>query len=468
MLVSVDPASYYAAAVCFGKDVAGDVQRAEATLASALAGTERIAGSDEAGSAWAAEYDRVAGATSQTINDAARAALTVADLLRQSGLNHAMADADSHLFGAVLQAPTAARSSGFGSCVQVPSPAGGFIPAPEGWEQVAAFVAIVWPDGDASKLRGVAEAWRSVANSLEGVWPSINRALTALDGMQSPEIDSARGVCLTVGDALTETAGQCRAIAEATDSLAAHIEEAQGKLREQVAIMLAETALIEAAAVAAGVFTAGVGLAAGTAGAVLNTGKFSARMTAIVLRMREGVTLALTRMTVRSLDTTTDSLRSIIARAPMTAATVGLAGTAKSLTAIADRLAKSPWPFGPSPRGFMIEARLGGNLPKSFPTIDRFDRGIGRATSIKSLDLGAKTYQSETAMTRLLTKYVDKVAEFKGANWGGERIAPRAVKERELHLAIPRRATDMQTDVLASMARYAESRGVIFTVEVIR
>ncbi len=468
MLISVDPTAWYQAASCFGNDVGGGIRSAESALASALAGSERIAGSDPAGMEWGAEYDRVAGATSQTINDLAAASLTVASLLRQTGLNHAAADADSNPLGARLLQPVETWDDGFGACVQVPSVEGGALPAPEGWELVTQIAAVMFPDGDGGKLRAVAQAWRATASLLEAVWPSVSSALISLDGQDSPEVDQARGVCITVGDAVSDTAGQCRALADSADAMAGHIEEAQAKLREQIAIMLAETALIEVAAVAAGAATVGVGLVAGTGVAVLNATKFTARLTAIMVRFAEGARAALASMAWHSLDAVTDSLRVIIAKAPTAAATVGVVGATKSLSALADRLAKSPWPLGPSPRGFAIEARLGGNLPASFPTIDRFDRTTGVATSIKSVNLDAKTYQTERGFSRLLTGYIDKMAEFKGANWGGENIIRRDIQERVLHVAVPRGATEVQSEVLATMARYADEKGVRLVVEVTR
>jgi hypothetical protein len=468
MLISVDPTAWYRSASCFGNDVGGGIRNAESALAAALAGSEKIAGSDPSGAAWAAEYDRVAGATAQTINDLTAASLTVASLLRQTGVNHASADADSNPLGARLLQPLETWDAGFGSCVAVPSVEGGFLPAPDGWEMVTQVAAIIWPDGDGGKLRSVAEAWRTTASSLEAAWPSVSSALTALDGQDSPEVEQARGVCITVGDAITDTAGQCRALADSADAMAAHIEEAQAKLREQIAIMLAETALIEVAAVAAGAVTVGVGFAAGTGLAVLNATKFTARLTSIMTKFAEGARAALASMAWRSLDATTDSLHVIKNMAPTAAATVGVAGATKSLSALADRLAKSPWPMGPSPRGFNIEARLGGNLPASFPTIDRFNDRTGVATSIKSINLDAKTYQNPSRLEKLMTGYIDKVSGFNGANWGGRVIDEFDITARQLHVAIPRTASPEQMAVFDTMESYAKRNGVDLIVEVIR
>src|SRR5271169_6768422 len=73
---------------------------------------------------------------------------------------------------------------------------------------------------------------------------------------------------------------------------------------------------------------------------------------------------------------------------------------------------KSVWDLNPFQRGREIEQAIGTNLPSNFPTIDRFENGV--ATSIKSLDLEAPTYQSVSTLSRTLTNYIDKVADFAG------------------------------------------------------
>ncbi|REC97235.1 hypothetical protein DEU35_2998 [Microbacterium sp. AG157] len=468
MLITVDPDAWYAASTKFGANVARTLSDAESALGATLADSGRIAGNDPSGAAWAQAYDQTAPAVAQAINDAVAAALTVSGLLRQTGLNHASADADSNALGAMLQAPIAVDAPAFGVCVSVPSVAGGSLGPPNGWLDIQKYVAVIWPDGDPTKLRALALAWRDCATTLESAWPSISSALTALADEESPEVDSARGVCITVGDSLTDIAAQARAIADSAETLAQHIDDAQNELRKQVALLLAETAAIEAIALAAGAATEGAGLLVGHGVAVFNASKYTARFIEIIVRLVEGAKTATAGLAWRSLDATSDGLRAVAARTPSVAATASVTGAAERLTALANKLAHSPWLYGPSPRGFAIEARLGGNLPASFPTIDRFDRLTGVATSIKSVDLGAATYQSDKALTRLLTGYIDKTAGFTGASWGGERIIARDVTERVLQVAVPRGATDAQSAVLASMAQYAEQNGVKLIVEVVR
>ncbi|MFG3685498.1 RHS repeat-associated core domain-containing protein [Micromonospora sp. NPDC047740] len=127
----------------------------------------------------------------------------------------------------------------------------------------------------------------------------------------------------------------------------------------------------------------------------------------------------------------------------------------------------SVWKLNQFQRGLAIEAKLGGNLPRSFPTIDRFANGT--ATSIKSVDLSAKTYQSASQLTSRLQGYVDKAAGFAKNNpvtWDGVTIRPGQVAARELEIVVPRgTATAAQQNVLNQIVQYGAGKGV--TVRVI-
>jgi hypothetical protein len=123
----------------------------------------------------------------------------------------------------------------------------------------------------------------------------------------------------------------------------------------------------------------------------------------------------------------------------------------------------SPWSLGPSPRGLAIEEALGGSLPRSFPTIDSFANGT--ATSIKSIDLTASSYQSAGRLTSRLNGYVDGVAGFDGAVFDGVRIAPGATTARELVVAVqPGVASSAQQAALAEVVQYGASNGVTVRV----
>ncbi|MFJ6194802.1 pre-peptidase C-terminal domain-containing protein [Micromonospora sp. NPDC092111] len=127
----------------------------------------------------------------------------------------------------------------------------------------------------------------------------------------------------------------------------------------------------------------------------------------------------------------------------------------------------SVWKLNQFERGLAIEAKLGGNLPRSFPTIDRFANGT--ATSIKSVDLTAKSYQSAGQLTSRLQGYVDKAAGFAKSNpvkWDGVTIRPGQVAARELEIAVQRgAATSAQQNALNQIVQYGAQKGV--TVRII-
>jgi hypothetical protein len=77
----------------------------------------------------------------------------------------------------------------------------------------------------------------------------------------------------------------------------------------------------------------------------------------------------------------------------------GLKGAAKE--AVERSVWKLPW----ATRGFTIEEQLGANLPQKFPVIDKFTGGV--ATSIKSVDLTAASYQNVGTLTNRLNSFVD-------------------------------------------------------------
>jgi hypothetical protein len=119
----------------------------------------------------------------------------------------------------------------------------------------------------------------------------------------------------------------------------------------------------------------------------------------------------------------------------------------------------SAWSLKWSQRGLEIEAQLGGNLPRSFPTIDKWENGV--ATSIKSVDLSAPTYQNTGTLASRLRGYVDKVGGFDGATFDGTNIDDEEITARALEVAIqPGVASPSQLAVLEQLKQYAASKGV--------
>jgi RHS repeat-associated protein len=125
----------------------------------------------------------------------------------------------------------------------------------------------------------------------------------------------------------------------------------------------------------------------------------------------------------------------------------------------------SAWELGPFSRGRQIHEALGENLPGNYPTIDIFDDGV--ATSIKSLDLKAKTYQNTNRLERTVQGYVNKLANWQGARWAGVNIQSVDIAQRQLLLAIPPGATEAQVTALQGLQNWAAEIGVTITIVVV-
>lgn len=116
------------------------------------------------------------------------------------------------------------------------------------------------------------------------------------------------------------------------------------------------------------------------------------------------------------------------------------------------------WDLTPEARWTTVEQRLGKNLVVNFKTIDKF--ASETATSIKSLDLQAKTYLDLSTLRRVVTGYIDKVAAYKGGRWNKITIDPEQIQHRALDLAVPPDGTEEQKSVLQSLVDYGRQHGI--------
>jgi hypothetical protein len=114
------------------------------------------------------------------------------------------------------------------------------------------------------------------------------------------------------------------------------------------------------------------------------------------------------------------------------------------------------WKLGWADRGWYFDVRLGRTLHKNFPVIDKIPNGI--ATSIKSIDLRAASYQNVTTLTRRLSEYAGEVSEFAGGELGEDVVRPSEIKGRALSLAVPKGSmTETQKAVIEEVRRWART-----------
>ena len=89
---------------------------------------------------------------------------------------------------------------------------------------------------------------------------------------------------------------------------------------------------------------------------------------------------------------------------------------------------------------------------------------VSPITSIKSLDLNAKSYQSGNAVFNRVKGYIDKLVDFKGGRLGDKDIKNVDFDNRVLELAIPERATDSQLEQLRRLQEYAQEQNIQLTI----
>lgn len=128
----------------------------------------------------------------------------------------------------------------------------------------------------------------------------------------------------------------------------------------------------------------------------------------------------------------------------------------------------SVWGFNSTMRGRIIEGMLGGNLPKNFPVIDKLENGV--ATSIKSIDLTADTYNKGNGLLNTLNGYINKLANFTQGKIGnftvqeGEDFTKKAIE-----VAIqPGKASLTQWEQVGKAMQTAKDQGIDFQIKFIK
>jgi hypothetical protein len=115
----------------------------------------------------------------------------------------------------------------------------------------------------------------------------------------------------------------------------------------------------------------------------------------------------------------------------------------------ASTLSVDPWTLGWAKRGqYFDELFRDGSLPPLFRTIDNFTDGI--ATSIKSIDLNAATYQDAARLTYRLNKYIGDLGEYEGGILSNMEVSLPKISARTLKLIMPK---GVMTDIQRAQSR---------------
>ncbi len=156
--------------------------------------------------------------------------------------------------------------------------------------------------------------------------------------------------------------------------------------------------------------------------------------------LRPGVTQATRQSILNSIDlyTRVDPAEYVGTRDFLNAVVLASAGLAAG-GAAADE--PSPvWQLGWAKRGQMINEKLGEpTFPANYPIIDKIPNGI--ATSVKSIDLNAATYQNDISLANRLLQYVEDVRDFDGATWGGKEVRSDQIAGWAVQLIVPKGST---------------------------
>lgn len=132
----------------------------------------------------------------------------------------------------------------------------------------------------------------------------------------------------------------------------------------------------------------------------------------------------------------------------------------------------SIWLKGWSVRGFEGETQMGisGVLAQNFPRIDDAMFKDGVFTSMKTVDLNAKTYQDMEKLEKRLESCLDKLQTWQGQwkEWAGVAINPSQVQEKVLQIGIPNGSmTPEQAAVFEKLGQKAQAKGIELKVTTI-
>jgi hypothetical protein len=110
------------------------------------------------------------------------------------------------------------------------------------------------------------------------------------------------------------------------------------------------------------------------------------------------------------------------------------------------------WTYGWARRGQYFDQLLrDGSLPALFRTIDNFTDGV--ATSIKSIDLNAATYQDAARLTYRLNKYIDELGDYEGGSLLTTAVESPDISDRVLNLVVPKGAMSEEQGTAIEAAR---------------
>ena len=121
--------------------------------------------------------------------------------------------------------------------------------------------------------------------------------------------------------------------------------------------------------------------------------------------------------------------------------------------------ATSVWNMPPMKRGVAIEKAAGVNIGGNYPVIDDLRGGV--ATSVKSIDLNAATYQKAGTVESKVKGYVDKLNYFQGVRQQGFDSRGTNMSTKVLNVYIPMGSgSTSQRQQMSNACTYGASCGI--------
>ena len=129
------------------------------------------------------------------------------------------------------------------------------------------------------------------------------------------------------------------------------------------------------------------------------------------------------------------------------------------------KLPEGTWEKPPLERGDIIDKAMGNNLGHNFPTIDKVENGV--VTSVKSRDLGAKTYQNGNKLEKAIVKDINKVSGFIGETFNGKFVNAEEIVGRQLQVVVPNvTLSEAQINAVNNATKHGIDKGVKLIITV--
>lgn len=261
--VDNQPSQYISTADGTFTDLYHRLQEEVTTLAGVLKGCGGMAGSDNAGEAFAKDYDPAAGGRAGAAGamEAASACVNAAgsfrDLLHATGTNYANADNQSAI-DASHQPAVPPDSLPIFRIPNVPLAFGGGSDPPGWWGTISGWVqGEVWPNGKQDELQRAAAAWKAAGTGFTTRAAFVDIAVNDLRAQKAPEVDDAVAAITDLKNNITAVGSEFAQMGEWCEQYAQHIDDVHHEIMSELKSLLGWTVAIEGIAALGALFTLG-------------------------------------------------------------------------------------------------------------------------------------------------------------------------------------------------------------------